>query len=83
MFASAAPEGLLDRLGTIYVGRPLTIKTRRELLATVRPSQWRYLRRDTGDVPEMPPEMAADALAAAALSAKSFLPLTPVHKERI
>jgi radical SAM superfamily enzyme YgiQ (UPF0313 family) len=83
MFASAAPEAMLEKLGKIYVGRPLTIKTRRELLATVRPSQWRYLRRDTGDVPEVPPEVAADALAAAALSSKSFLPLTPVHDKRM
>ena len=82
MFASAAPEAMLDKLGKIYVGRPLTIKTRRELLATVRPSQWRYLRRDTGDVPDLPPEVAADVLAVAALSAKSFLPLTPVHDKR-
>ncbi len=82
MFASAAPEAMLDKLGKIYVGRPLTIKTRRELLATVRPSQWRYLRRDTGDVPEVPPEIADDALAAAALGSKSFLPLTPVHDKR-
>ena len=82
MFASAAPEAMLDKLGKIYMGRPLTIKTRRELLATVRPSQWRYLRRDTGDVPDLPPEVAADVLAVAALSAKSFLPLTPVHDKR-
>jgi len=82
MFASAAPESLLDRMGKIYVGRPLPIKTRGELLATVRPTQWRYLRRDTGDVPELPPELAADALAATALGAKSFLPLTAVHDKR-
>jgi len=83
MFASAAPEALLDKMGKIYVGRPITIKTRRELLATVRPSQWRYLRQDTGDVPEIPPELAADALAATAVGSKSFLPLTAVHDKRV
>jgi radical SAM superfamily enzyme YgiQ (UPF0313 family) len=83
MFASAAPENVLDRLGKIYVGRPLAIKTRRELLATVRPSQWRYLRPDTGDVPEAPPQFASVTPPAAARSARSFLPLTPVHEERI
>jgi len=60
------------------VGRPLKIKTRRELLATVRPSQWRYLRKDTGDVPEIPPELAAEALAATAVNSKNFMPLTQV-----
>jgi len=78
MFASAAPEALLDKMGKIYVGRPLKIKTRRELLATVRPSQWRYLRKDTGDVPEIPPELAAEALAATAVNSKNFMPLTQV-----
>jgi len=73
---------MLGKLGKIYVGRPLTIKTRRELLATVRPTQWRYLRRDTGDVPEIPLELAADALAVSALRAKSVPPLRPVHENR-
>jgi hypothetical protein len=52
MFASALPESLMGKMGRIYVGRPLTIKTRKELFATVKPSQWKYLRADTGDMPE-------------------------------
>ena len=58
MFASVMPEGLMAKMGKLHVGRPLHIKTRKELLATVRPSQWRYLRPDAGDVPEgfVPPE---------------------------
>jgi hypothetical protein len=58
MFASAAPEALMAKMGKIHVGRPLHIKTRKELLATIRPNQWRYLRPDTGDMPEgfVPPE---------------------------
>ncbi|PYR27433.1 MAG: hypothetical protein DMF92_16305 [Acidobacteria bacterium] len=52
MFASALPESLMARLGKIYVGRPLSIKTRKELLATVKPHLRRYFRPDTGDMPD-------------------------------
>jgi radical SAM superfamily enzyme YgiQ (UPF0313 family) len=52
MFASALPESLLGKMGKIHLGRPLAIKTRRELLATIKPHQWQYLRKDNGDVPE-------------------------------
>jgi hypothetical protein len=52
MFASAIPEAVLGRFDRIYVGRPLQIKTRKELLATVKPSMRQYLRRDTGDLPD-------------------------------
>jgi radical SAM superfamily enzyme YgiQ (UPF0313 family) len=52
MFASALPESLMAKMGRIHVGRPLAVKTRKELLATVKPSQWKYLRPDNGDVPE-------------------------------
>ena len=51
-FASAVPEAILGRTGRIYTGRPLAIKTRRELLATVKPSHLQYFRRDNGDLPE-------------------------------
>jgi radical SAM superfamily enzyme YgiQ (UPF0313 family) len=44
MFASAAPESLMARMGKIYVGQPLAIKTREQLLATIKPSERRYLR---------------------------------------
>jgi radical SAM superfamily enzyme YgiQ (UPF0313 family) len=52
MFASALPENLMARMGKIHVGRPLKIKTRKELLETVKPSMRRYLRPDTGDMPD-------------------------------
>ena len=52
MFASALPESLMARMGKIHLGRPLHIKTRKELLATVKPSMRRYLRPDTGDMPD-------------------------------
>ncbi|HUL74057.1 MAG TPA: hypothetical protein VLT86_13205 [Vicinamibacterales bacterium] len=57
MFASAFPESLMGRMGKIYLGRPLPIKTRKELLATVRPNQRRFLRADTGDLPAPEPEL--------------------------
>jgi len=55
MFANALPEALMAKMGKIYVGQRLPIKTRKELLATVRPGMRQYLRPDTGDMPEMPP----------------------------
>ncbi|MGH9445914.1 MAG: B12-binding domain-containing radical SAM protein [Terriglobia bacterium] len=52
MFSSAVPEALLDRMGKIYSGKPLKTKTRKELIASVRPNFWQYLRADNGDFPE-------------------------------
>jgi hypothetical protein len=59
MFASALPESLLARMGKIHLGRPMTIKTRKELLATIKPHQWQYLRADNGDIPEGGPKPTA------------------------
>lgn len=55
MFANALPEALMAKMGRLHVGRPMQIKTRKELLATIRPNQWRYLRPDTSDVPVAAP----------------------------
>jgi hypothetical protein len=65
MFASALPEGLMSRMGKIYVGRPLKIKTRRELLETIKPHQYQYLRPDTGDLPAgwAPPQSRREIIA--------------------
>jgi hypothetical protein len=52
MFASALPEKVMARAGKIYMGRPLRIKSRKELLETVKPSMRRFLRTDTGDMPD-------------------------------
>jgi hypothetical protein len=54
MFANALPESLMGKMGKIHVGRPLQIKTRKELLATIKPHQHQFLRADTGDIPESP-----------------------------
>ena len=40
-------------MGKVYAGRPITVKSRKQLLATVRPGQREFLRADTGDVPEI------------------------------
>ncbi|MEZ5404236.1 MAG: radical SAM protein [Bryobacteraceae bacterium] len=55
MFASALPESWMARMGKIHVGRPLKLKSRRELLKTIRPNHWKFLRSDNGDIPEGPP----------------------------
>ena len=52
LFASAMPEKLMARVGKIHLGRPLKIKSRRELLKTIKPHQREYLRPDTGDIDE-------------------------------
>jgi radical SAM superfamily enzyme YgiQ (UPF0313 family) len=52
MFASAVPERWMARWGKIYGGRPLAIKTRRELLATIKPAMRKFVRADSGDVPD-------------------------------
>jgi hypothetical protein len=52
MFASALPEPLMTKMGKIYAPQPMPIKTRKELLATIKPSMQQYLRPDTGDMPD-------------------------------
>ena len=52
MFASALPEALMGKMGKIHIGRPFRVKTRKELLQTIRPHQWQYLREDNGEIPE-------------------------------
>jgi len=53
MFASAFPESLMEKMGKIYIGKKFKVKTRKELLETIRPNQRRFLRPDTGDMPPM------------------------------
>jgi hypothetical protein len=71
MFASAFPEPLMGKLDKIYIGRPLQIKTRKELLATIKPSMRRFLREDTGDMPEREPTPPA------ATPSRHLIPLVP------
>ena len=51
MFAGLMPEEWMERMGKIYVGKPVKIKNRKELLETIRPGYWKHLREDCGDLP--------------------------------
>jgi hypothetical protein len=53
MFAGALPEPLVLRAGKLHDGRPLQLKTRAQLLASINPHYWQFLREDTGDMPAM------------------------------
>jgi hypothetical protein len=53
MFANAMPEGVMAAAGKLYKPRPVTIKSRKELLATIKPQHRRFLREDNGDMPDM------------------------------
>ena len=52
MFSGALSEKRLEKMGKIYMGKPLKTLSRAELLATIKPNQWKYLREDCGDVPQ-------------------------------
>jgi radical SAM superfamily enzyme YgiQ (UPF0313 family) len=52
MFSGAISEQNLERMGKIYIGKPLKTKTRKELIANMRPNYLQYLRADNGDLPE-------------------------------
>ena len=52
MFSDLLPERVMAKLGKIYVGKPMKTKTRKELIAAIRPNYLQYLRADNGDLPE-------------------------------
>ena len=66
MFSGAISEKNLQRMGKIYRGKPLKVKSRAELIASLKPKDWQHLRADNGDLPigYTPPPMAARAMAA-------------------
>ncbi len=72
MFANALPEKLMAKMGKIHMGRPLNIKSRKELLATIKPHQHQFLRPDTGDMPDPP---AADKVPPP--QQRSYISLVP------
>jgi hypothetical protein len=81
MFASVIPESLMVRTGKLYSGRPLSIKTRRELLATIKPNQRQFIRHDAGDLPDdwdSPVSTNAVANPNAAAATRTRIRLTPV-----
>lgn len=59
MFSGALSEKRLEKMGKIYIGKPLQTKNRKELLATLKPKMRKYLRADTGDMPEEVTESVA------------------------
>lgn len=52
MFSGAISEERLARMGKIYLGKPLKTKSRKELIASLKPQYLGYLRPDNGDLPE-------------------------------
>jgi radical SAM superfamily enzyme YgiQ (UPF0313 family) len=71
LFAGLLPESWLVRLGGLHRGQPLAIRTRAELLTTIRPHHWKFLRADTGDLP------AETAAGVPEPARTSIIPLTP------
>jgi hypothetical protein len=65
MFSGAISEKRLEKMGKIYLGKPLKTKNRRELLETLSPKMRKYLRADCGDLPdEIAKQEPAQAMAA-------------------
>ncbi len=52
MFSGAISEKRLEKMGKIYMGKPIQTLNRKELLATLKPKMRQYLRADTGDMPD-------------------------------
>ena len=52
MFSGALSEKRLEKMGKIYVGKPLKTLSRAELIKTVSPKMWKHFREDNGDMPE-------------------------------
>ena len=77
MFSGVIPERLLYLTGRLYEGRPLKLKTRAELLASINPNDWKYLREDNGDVPRRSPDMPP--VDVESTPAERVIPLAAVH----
>jgi hypothetical protein len=61
-------------MGKIYIGKPINVKTRKELLKTIKPSMRQFVRTDTGDIPDdfaSPPQ--------AEEKKQTFIQLTPQY----
>jgi hypothetical protein len=65
MFSGAISEKNLQRMGKIYKGKPLKVKTRKELIASLKPKDWQHLRADNGDLPiDYVPQVQSRAMVA-------------------
>ena len=63
-------------MGKIYVGKPMKTKSRRELIASLKPYYLQFLRADNGDLPEdyaPPPRVLKASDAFRVLSLKSIV----------
>jgi len=71
MFSGAISEEKLAKMGKIYVGKPMKTKSRKELIAGLKPHHWQYLRADNGDLPEgyTPPAKPKPMVATVSLGA--------------
>jgi hypothetical protein len=65
MFSGALSEKRLEKMGKIYVGKPLKTLSRAELIKTVNPKMWKHFRADNGDLPEAEREVQFAGFAAA------------------
>jgi len=65
-FVGAVPESVANATGKLYRGKPLQVKTRAELIASIRPNYWQYLRADNGDLPGRLTSLSENPAAAAA-----------------
>ncbi len=52
MFSGALSEKRLEKMGKIYMGKPLKTLNRAELIETVNPKMLKHFRADNGDLPE-------------------------------
>jgi len=52
MFSSVMSEKMMGRIGKIYVGKPIKVKSRKELIAGLKSHYMQYLRADNGDLPQ-------------------------------
>jgi hypothetical protein len=59
MFSGVIPEWIMYATKRLYKGRPLQIKSRAELLASINRNYWKFLREDTGDTPRPSPDTPA------------------------
>jgi len=66
MFSGAISEKRLEKMGKIYIGKPMQTKNRQELLETLTPKMRKFLRADCGDLPQTEPAAARITEAAVA-----------------
>ncbi len=63
MFSGALSEKRLAKMGKIYTGKPIEVKSRKELIATLKPNMLKHMRADCGDLPESAAAVAEPAYA--------------------